>query len=106
MNNIYLVTEHVKKKCPEKTVLTLVKTKDIPNDFKIDIKNIHEEEEKRKNVVTMEDVETGGDKWVRPEPKKKPILVKELETPKIEQPITIKTKKHNLRRFKNLKLCF
>lgn len=73
--------------------LTLVKTKDIPNDVKIDIKNIYEEEEKRKNVVTMEDVETGGDKWVRPEPKKKPILVKELETPKIEQPITIKTKK-------------
>jgi N-acetylhexosamine 1-kinase len=26
MNNIYLVTEHVKNKCPEKTVLTLVKT--------------------------------------------------------------------------------
>ena len=28
MNNIYLVTEHVKNKCPEKTVLTLVKTLD------------------------------------------------------------------------------
>ena len=26
MNNIYLVTEHVRKKCPEKTTLTLVKT--------------------------------------------------------------------------------
>lgn len=28
MNNIYLVTEHLKKKCPDKTVLTLVKTID------------------------------------------------------------------------------
>lgn len=28
MNNIYLVTEHLKKKCPDKTVLTLVKTND------------------------------------------------------------------------------
>ena len=28
MNNIYLVTEHVKNKCPDKTVLTLVKTVD------------------------------------------------------------------------------
>ena len=28
MNNIYLVTEHLKKKCPNKTVLTLVKTLD------------------------------------------------------------------------------
>ena len=28
MNNIYLVTEHLKNKCPEKTVLTLVKTLD------------------------------------------------------------------------------
>ena len=28
MNNIYLVTEHVKKKCPDKTTLTLVKTND------------------------------------------------------------------------------
>ena len=28
MNNIYLVTEHVKKKCPDKQVLTLVKTVD------------------------------------------------------------------------------
>ena len=28
MNNIYLVTEHLKNKCPDKTVLTLVKTND------------------------------------------------------------------------------
>ena len=28
MNNIYLVTEHLKKRCPDKTVLTLVKTHD------------------------------------------------------------------------------
>lgn len=70
--------------------LTLVKSKDIPDDIKVDIKNINIEEEKKKDVVSLEDVEVSGDKWVREEPKKKPIFVKELEIPKVEKPMAIK----------------
>ncbi len=69
-------------------MITLVKSKNVPSDTKIVIKNINEEEEKKKNEVTLEDVEVSGDKWVKPVEKKKPILIKELEIPKVEKPIT------------------
>lgn len=51
----------------------LLKSKNAPKDTKINIKNIEKEEEKKKNIVSMEDVETGGDRWnkiVKERPKK------------------------------------
>ena len=43
----------------------LQKSKNAPKDIKINIKNIDKEEETKKEVISMEDVETGGDRWIK-----------------------------------------
>lgn len=56
----------------------LMNLKEVPDDIKIIIKNIKEEEAVKKSSVTMEDVETdNGDRWVKPKENKevKKIIV-------------------------------
>lgn len=68
----------------------LMKSKNAPEDIKINIKNIDQEEEVKKHDITLEDVERSGDRWVKPVEKKKPVILKEA---KIEAPEIVKPKK-------------
>ena len=57
MNNIYLVTEHLKHKCPEKTVLTLVKTIEDNKDVLLKVLSIDRGTPRpRKDITYMSEV--------------------------------------------------
>lgn len=50
--------------------INLTKTKDVPEDIEVNIKNIDSEEEVKKASITMDDIETSGDRWERLKEKK------------------------------------
>lgn len=80
----------------------LKQSENAPKGMKINIKNLDKEEVKKSAEITMEDVETGGDKWIRKDKKtivpeysstfvikmdkKKTEEPKEIEEPVIEEP--------------------
>jgi len=75
----------------------LFNAKNVPSDIKIDIKNIKQEEEKKKEEVSLEDIESdNGDKWVRPVEKKEPKIIIEPHFPikKKEEKLVIKHEKN------------
>lgn len=68
----------------------LFTSKNVPKDVKINIKNINEETTKKK-TFDIEDTESyySGDKWVKPKPKDRPILINTTEI-KVEKPVSRK----------------
>ena len=81
----------------DKMKKNLLAAKNIPDDIRIQIKNIHEEEQKKKEEYSLEDIEKGNeDKWVKPVEKKnensynedlnrKKIVISRVPTRKVEK---------------------